>query len=131
MSAPEADRPTVLTVDDSIVIHQMVKCALEPTYRVLMVDNAVEALSLIYHETIAVLLLDVLMPGVDGLEFCRTLRNLPQFHHLPVIMVTSQDRPFDRVQGRMAGATEYLTKPFTAEQLCDLVKKFTPSLSSH
>ena len=129
MSAPESDRPTVLTVDDSIVIHQMVKCALEPNYRVLVVNNAVDALSLIYHETVSVLLLDVLMPGVDGLEFCRTLRNLPQFQHLPVIMVTSQDRPFDRVQGRMAGATEYLTKPFNAEQLCNLVHKFTQNTS--
>lgn len=128
MSAPEANRLTVLTVDDSIVIHQMVKCALEPAYRVLVADNAVDALSLIYHETISVLLLDVLMPRVDGLEFCRTLRNLPQFHHLPVIMITSQDRPFDRVQGRMAGATEYLTKPFNTDQLCNLVQKFTQNV---
>lgn len=115
--------PTVLAVDDSIVIQQLVKRALEPDYRVLLADSAVDALSMVYHESIAVLLLDVLMPGVDGLEFCRTLRSLPQFQTLPVVMVTSRDSPFDRVQGRMAGATEYLTKPFDPEQLRQVVQR--------
>lgn len=116
--------PTVLTVDDSIVVQQMVRRMLEPECRVLVANDAVNALSLIYHESISVMLLDVLMPGVDGLEFCRTLRSLPQFRTLPVIMVTSRDSPFDRVQGRMAGATEYLTKPFNPEQLQQMVRRF-------
>lgn len=124
MADTKMNPPTVLTVDDSLIVHQMVKRALEPEYRVLVADNAVEALSIIYHEPIAVLLLDVLMPGVDGLEFCRTVRNLPQFQNLPVVMVTSRDSPFDRVQGRMAGATEYLTKPFDADQLKQIVQRF-------
>lgn len=119
--------PTVLAVDDSIVIQQLVKRALEPDYRVLLADSAVDALSMVYHESIAVLLLDVLMPGVDGLEFCRTLRSLPQFQTLPVVMVTSRDSPFDRVQGRMAGATEYLTKPFDPEQLRQVVQRLVGS----
>jgi DNA-binding response OmpR family regulator len=115
--------PTVLAIDDSVVIHQLVKRTLEPDYRVLVMNNAVEALSMIYQEPIAILLLDVLMPDVDGLEFCRTVRSLPQFRTLPVVMITSKDRPFDRVQGRLAGATEYLTKPFEPEQLREVVKK--------
>jgi len=120
-----AERPTVLTVDDSQVIQQMVKRALEAEYRVLMADNAVDALAIIYQEPIAVLLLDVMMPDVDGLEFCRTVRSLPQFHTLPVVMVTSKDSAFDRVQGKLAGATEYLTKPFDGEQLRQLIHRFT------
>lgn len=117
------DLPIVLTVDDSSVIHEMVRRALEPDYQVLIADNALDALSLIYHEPIAILLLDVLMPSVGGLEFCRTVRSLPQFQTLPIVMVTSQDSPFDRVQGHLAGATEYLTKPFDAERLRQVVKR--------
>ena len=124
---------TVLAVDDSILIQQLVKRALEPDYRVLVADSATDALSIVYHESVNVLLLDVLMPGVDGLEFCRTLRSLPQFQTLPVVMVTSRDSPFDRVQGRMAGATEYLTKPFDLDQLRQIVGRLTgnPIVTSH
>ncbi|MDX2244717.1 MAG: response regulator [Leptolyngbyaceae cyanobacterium bins.302] len=120
----------VLALDDSSVIHQLMKRALEPEYQVLTADNAVDALSIIYHQAIAVLLLDVQMPDVNGLEFCRTVRSLPQFQHLPVIMVTSQDSPFDRVKGRLAGATEYLTKPFDAEQLRETIRRFTGTSSA-
>jgi len=101
----------------------MVRRALEPDYRVISVDNGVEALSRIYHETVDLVLLDVSMPGVDGLEVCRTIRTLEQFHSLPIIMLTSRDRPFDKIQGRVAGATEYLTKPFEADRLREVVAK--------
>lgn len=114
--------PTVLAVDDSIVIHHMVKRALEPDYEVLVTDSPVDALAMLNQHNIAVVLLDVSMPTISGLEMCRTIRNLPQFQHLPVVMVTSRDRSFDRVQGRLAGATEYLTKPFEPEQLRQVVQ---------
>ncbi|GAB4381528.1 MAG: hypothetical protein Kow00121_40260 [Elainellaceae cyanobacterium] len=116
--------PIVLAVDDSILIHQLIKRALEPKYFVLVTDNPMEALSMLYHNPIAVVLLDVTMPGISGLEFCRTIRNLPQFQCLPVVMVTSRDSSFDRVQGHLAGATEYLVKPFDAEQLRQTVQRF-------
>ncbi|MBW4520936.1 MAG: response regulator [Scytolyngbya sp. HA4215-MV1] len=117
-------QPTILAVDDSPLIHELIRRALEPDYRVLVADNAVDALTIIYHEPVLIVLLDVLMPQVDGLDFCRTLRNLPQFQALPVVMVTSQKSPFDRVQGRLAGANEYLTKPFDAELLRQTVQRF-------
>lgn len=114
----------VLAFDDSPIIHQLVKRALEPDYQVIAIDNAVDALSIIYDQPISVLLLDVQMPDVNGLKFCRTVRSLPQFRNLPVIMITSQDKPFDRVKGQLAGATEYLTKPFDAEKLRETVRRF-------
>ncbi len=116
--------PTILAVDDSTVMQEMIKRALGSEYRVLVADNAVDALALIYHEQIAILLLDVSMPGVDGLELCLTVRSLPQFHELPIIMVTARDGVFDKVQGRLAGATEYLTKPFDSERLRQVVGNF-------
>lgn len=102
----------------------MVKRALEDNYRVIVTDNAVDALTVIYHEPVSLLLLDVTMPGIDGLELCRTVRSLPQFQELPIVMLTARDGLFDKVQGRMAGATEYLTKPFDAEQLNQVVSQF-------
>lgn len=124
MSSNVGHISTVLTVDDSVVMQEMIKRALGKDYRVIVASNAVDALALIYHEKISVLLLDVSMPGIDGLEFCRTVRNLPQFRDLPIIMLTARDKLFDKVQGRLAGATEYLTKPFDANQLQQVVEKF-------
>lgn len=130
MLAGTTSLPIVLALDDSPLIHQLIKRALEPDYQVMTADNAVDALSLIYHQPIVVLLSDVQMPDVDGLEFCRTVRSLPQFQHLPIIMVTSQDSPFDHVKGHLAGATGYLTKPFDAEQLRETVRKFIGTSST-
>ncbi len=130
MLASISPKPKVMAVDDSVVMQNLVKRALEDDYQVLVADNAVDALSMIYHEPIAVLLLDVSMPGIDGLELCRTVRNLPHFQNLPIVMLTARDGLFDKVQGRLAGATEYLTKPFDAEQLRQVVGKFVSAALS-
>lgn len=130
MLASISPKPKVMAVDDSVIMQNLVKRALEDDYQVLVADNAVDALSMIYHEPIAVLLLDVSMPGIDGLELCRTVRNLPHFQNLPIVMLTARDGLFDKVQGRLAGATEYLTKPFDAEQLRQVVGKFVSATLS-
>lgn len=124
MSINESQQKTILAVDDSVVMQGVIKQVLGGDYRVLVADNAVDALSMIYHEKVAVLLLDVSMPGIDGLELCRTVRSIPQFQSLPIVMLTARDGAFDKVQGRLAGATEYLTKPFDADQLRSVVNNF-------
>lgn len=115
--------PTVLSVDDSGVVQELIKRSLEAEYRVVLCSSAVQALSLMSQEPVAVLLLDVSMPEMDGLAFCRTIRSIPKFQDLPIVMVTARDSSFDKVQGRLAGATEYLTKPFEAEQLRQTIRK--------
>lgn len=124
MSSNDSQGSTILAVDDSPVMQDLVKRALASEYRVLVADNAVDALSIIYHDQVSLLLLDVTMPGIDGLELCRTVRNIPQFQELPIIMLTARDGMFDKVQGRLAGATEYLTKPFKSDELVQVVKTF-------
>lgn len=119
-----SERSVVLTVDDSHVMQILIRRVLSSEYRVLSASTAIEALAIMNNEPISVLLLDVTMPEIDGLELCRTIRTLSKFRHLPVIMVTAKDGAFDRVQGRLAGATEYLTKPFDANQLLQLVHQF-------
>lgn len=110
-------QPTILAVDDSPIVHQLVRRTLGDTYRVLVANNATDALSIVYQEDISLVLLDVSMPDIDGLELCRTVRSLPQFKALPIVMLTGRNGAFDRVQGRLAGASEYLTKPFEADVL--------------
>jgi twitching motility two-component system response regulator PilG len=112
-----SQQPTILAVDDCTFIQELIKEVLASNYHMLVANNAAEALSLIYQHPIDLLLLDVSMPGVDGLELCRTLRSLPQFAEIPIIMLTARDGVFDKVQGRLAGATAYLTKPFELEEL--------------
>lgn len=117
------DQPTILAVDDSPVVHQMVRRTLGDAYRVLVADNATDALSIVYQEDVSLVLLDVSMPDIDGLELCRTVRSLPQFKGLPVVMLTGRNGAFDRVQGRLAGASEYLTKPFEADVLRQTISR--------
>lgn len=116
-------KPTVLSVDDSLIMQQMIKRALGDHYTVLLADNAVDALSVIYHEHIAGLLLDISMPGIDGLELCRTVRSLPQFKTLPIIMITARSSEQDKHEGKQAGATAYLTKPFNPKELRALIEQ--------
>lgn len=122
METGEKLAQTILIVDDSLVMQQLLTETLEPDYRVLAVDNGMDALSIIYQEPISLLLLDISMPGINGLELCRAIRSLPQFHHLPIIMVTALNSTFDYVQGQLAGATQYLTKPFNTQELVQMVE---------
>lgn len=121
---------TILAVDDCIFIQELIKEVLASDYHILVANNAAEALAVIYQHPIDLLLLDVSMPGVDGLELCRTLRSLPQFAQLPIIILTARDGVFDKVQGRLAGATDYLTKPFELEVLRETCSKLLSLHSS-
>lgn len=121
--ALQSQQPTILAVDDSTLMQEMIKQVMANDYNVLVADTALDALSLIYDQPIAILLLDVSMPGVDGLELCRTLRSMPQFCDLPIIMLSGRTKVFDKVQARLAGATAYLTKPFNPEQLRESCNK--------
>ncbi|WP_204137834.1 response regulator [Halomicronema sp. CCY15110] len=114
-SAPQ--KPIALAVDDSLIIQQMVQRALDCDFKVVVADNAVEALSVIYHQPIAALLLDITMPGIDGFELCRTVRSVPRFHRLPIMMLTSHRSAADRAEAKSAGASGYMTKPFDASEL--------------
>lgn len=118
-------RPVVLAVDDCHITQSLIKKILGQQYLVLFADNGLEALAALHDQAVSVMLLDVQMPGIDGLVLCRAIRNMPQFADLPIIMLTARDHNFDKVQGKLAGATEYLTKPFKPEDLLDVVALYT------
>ncbi|ULB45703.1 response regulator [Limnospira fusiformis KN01] len=101
----------------------MVRQTLGENYRILVASNTLEALGQLHHDSIDLMLLDIAMPGVDGLELCRIIRRTPHLEKLPIIMLTARDTVCDKIEGRLAGATEYLTKPFDPEQLQITVHK--------
>ncbi len=125
-AAPEvAEVPIVLSVDDSPIVQTRIKRALSDHCEVLLANDAMSALHLLARQPVDLLLLDVTMPGIDGIELCQTLRRMSKFAHLPIVMLTAKDKSYDRALAEMVGATEYLTKPLDDEKLIAVVNQYT------
>ena len=118
------DLPIVLSVDDSPIIQTTIKRALNENYNVLLADKATEALKILNQKPVRLLLLDLTMPDVDGLEFCKTIRKIPKFKDLPIIMVTARDGLVNKMRGHVAGTNKYLTKPFKPDELKEIVHQY-------
>ena len=122
-----AELPIILSVDDSPVAQTMIKRNLDDRYNLLFANNAMDALNLLNRKQVELLLLDVTMPGIDGLEFCRTIRNIHKLRSLPIIMLTAKDGVFNKLKGQMAGSTHYLTKPIDWGNLIEVLNKYVPA----
>ena len=116
--------PTVLSIDDSPIVQVSIKRTLAGHYNLLFASQAAEALKILNRNRVDVILLDLTMPDIDGLDFCRIMRKVPQFRDLPIVMVTARDGFFDKMKGQIAGANGYITKPFTPEELVEVVNKY-------
>jgi CheY-like chemotaxis protein len=118
------DKPIILSVDDSAIVQTMIMRAIGDRYQVLVANNAVSALNLLNTHNVALLLLDVTMPDIDGLELCKTIRSISKFRDLPVVMLTAKDGLFDKMKSQFAGSTHYLTKPVDREKLLPVIDKY-------
>lgn len=116
--------PTILAVDDTHVMQEEIKYLLSNYCRVLVSSNAVDALNLIYHEKISLLLIDIAMPEIDGIELCRAVRDMSQCRSLPIIMLTAKNKFIDIVKSRLAGVTAYIAKPYQPDELCQVVNQY-------
>jgi len=113
----------VLVVDDVPANVKLLEARLTAEYfDVATAFNGVEALALCERAECDIVLLDVMMPDMDGFEVCRRLKSNPTTHHIPVVMVTALDQPSDRVRGLEAGADDFLTKPVTDVALISRVR---------
>jgi two-component system cell cycle response regulator len=102
----------VLVVDDILSNVKLLEAKLSAEYfEVVSAYNGLDALARIEEQTPDIVLLDVMMPGMDGFEVCRRIKTNPKTAHIPVVMVTALDQPSDRVAGLDAGADDFLTKP--------------------
>ncbi|WIY54396.1 PleD family two-component system response regulator [Devosia sp. YIM 151766] len=113
----------VLIVDDIPTNVRLLEARLTAEYyEVVSACSGAEALAICQEREIDIVLLDVMMPEMDGFEVCRRLKADPRTHHVPVLMITALDQPSDRVQGLDAGADDFLTKPVDDTQLMARVK---------
>jgi two-component system alkaline phosphatase synthesis response regulator PhoP len=114
---------TILVVEDEKDIRDLVRFHLEQEgFSVREADSGEAALQQIASERPAMVVLDLMLPGTDGLEVCRRLRQSEGTHALPVIMLTARAAEVDRVLGLELGADDYLTKPFSPRELVARVK---------
>ena len=116
--------PIVLSVDDSSMVQSVLKHILGQRYQMKFAGNAMDALTLMNMHDVGLLLLDVTMPDMNGLEFCRIVRKIPKFKQLPIVMLTSNDSVVDKIKGQFSGSNHYLVKPVDQEKLLNTIEKY-------
>jgi two-component system, chemotaxis family, chemotaxis protein CheY len=115
---------TIMTIDDSASLRQMVTLVLRGAgHDVIEAVDGMDALSKLAGREVHLFLTDINMPNMDGLELTRRLRAMPQFKFVPIILLTTESHPEKKQEGKAAGATAWIVKPFTPDQLLAVVKK--------
>jgi DNA-binding response OmpR family regulator len=113
----------ILVVDDEAVLLETIAYNLEQSgYQVVIASNGLDALAAARHDTPDLVLLDVMLPGIDGLEVCRRLRRADATSTTPIIMLTARGDEIDKVVGLEVGADDYITKPFGRSELLARVR---------
>lgn len=117
--------PVVLVVDDSPTIRKIVEITLKRQgVQVVSAPSGVIALAAIANTPPQLILLDIMLPKVNGYQICQIIRRNPEYKHIPVVMLSGKDGVFDKVRGKLVGATEYITKPFEPRDLLRVVRKY-------
>jgi twitching motility two-component system response regulator PilG len=115
----------VLVIDDSNTIRRSAEIFLKQGgYQVLLAEDGFDALSKVNDHEPDLIFCDILMPRLDGYQTCAIIKRNVKFANVPVIMLSSKDGLFDKARGRMVGSQDYLTKPFTKDQLLQAVEQF-------
>ncbi len=113
----------VLVIDDSNTIRRSAEIFLKQGgYEVLLAEDGFDALSKVNDHRPDLIFCDILMPRLDGYQTCAIIKRNATFAGVPVIMLSSKDGLFDKARGRMVGSQDYLTKPFTKDQLLQAVQ---------
>ncbi|MBI3898640.1 MAG: response regulator [Gammaproteobacteria bacterium] len=116
--------PTIMTVDDTASMRQMISFTLNSVgYDVIQASDGAEALELAKTRKVDLVIADVNMPNMDGISLVQSLRALDNYKFTPILMLTTESQQGKRDQGKRAGATGWIVKPFNPEQLVNVVKK--------
>jgi two-component system chemotaxis response regulator CheY len=114
----------VLAVDDSLTIRQLIKMTLTRAgYEVVEAEDGAKGLQKASTEAFDLVLSDINMPEMTGIEMLRGLRKLAQYKFTPIVLVTTESQPGKKLEGKAAGATGWIVKPFEPEQLLAVVTK--------
>jgi twitching motility two-component system response regulator PilG len=121
-------RKTILVIDDSPTIRKLVSMTVERQgYQARTAGDSYEAIDVLRDFGLPdLILLDIAMPGMDGYELCKLLRQNADTSRIPIIMLSGKDGFFNKMRGRLAGSTEYITKPFEPESLVRVLTKYCP-----
>ena len=115
----------VLVIDDSNTIRRSAEIFLKQGgHEVVLAEDGFDALAKVNDYEPDLIFCDILMPRLDGYQTCAIIKRNARFSSVPVVMLSSKDGVFDKARGRMVGSQEYLTKPFTKDQLLQTVKQF-------
>jgi len=113
----------IVLIDDSRTIRRSAETMLaREGCEVITATDGFEALALIHRHEPDLIFVDIMMPRLDGYQTCAIIKNNERFRKVPVIMLTSKDGLFDKARGRIVGSDQYLTKPFTRDELLDAVR---------
>jgi twitching motility two-component system response regulator PilG len=115
----------VLVIDDSNTIRRSAEIFLKQGgHEVMLAEDGFDALSKVNDYQPNLIFCDILMPRLDGYQTCAIIKRNVKFSSVPVVMLSSKDGVFDKARGRMVGSQDYLTKPFTKDQLLQTVQQF-------
>lgn len=118
----------ILVIDDSNTIRRSAEIFLKQGgHEVLLSEDGFDALSKVNDYLPDLIFCDILMPRLDGYQTCAIIKRNARFSNVPIVMLSSKDGVFDKARGRMAGSQEYLTKPFTKDQLLQTVQSLSPT----
>jgi two-component system alkaline phosphatase synthesis response regulator PhoP len=121
----------ILAVDDEEHIQELIKFNLESSgFKVICCGNGTEALKLVRSEKPDLVLLDVMLPGIDGYDVCKEIRKDNSISNIPIIMITAKSEELDKILGLELGADDYMTKPFSIRELLARVKAVLRRTSS-
>lgn len=113
----------ILVVEDEADIRKLIAYHLnQERFRVLEAENGEDALDLVHKETPRLIVLDLMLPSLSGLEFCKMIRQTPETAQTPILMLTAKAGEADRVVGLELGADDYITKPFSPREMVARVK---------
>ena len=118
----------VMVIDDSKTIRRTAESLLKREgYDVVTASDGYEALAKIADHQPQIIFVDIMMPRLDGYQTCALIKNHQMFKSTPVIMLSSKDGLFDKARGRIVGSEQYLTKPFTREELLSAIRTHVSS----
>jgi two-component system chemotaxis response regulator CheY len=114
-----------LVVDDSAAIRQLVTFTVkEAGYEAIAAANGKDALGQMARSRVDLVITDLNMPEMDGIEFIKTIRSMPDYKFVPIVMLTTETQEAMKQEGRRSGASGWIVKPFTPQQLLEVIRKF-------
>ncbi len=118
------EKRVLMLVDDDQPLLNLVELHLSEKFEILIANDGHEMLEKLKQKIPDIILLDVMMPKIDGYEACRSLKSNSQFQNIPVIMLTAKGTEEDIQKGKSCGADSYLTKPFDFDELVEVINNF-------